>query len=140
MAKPGKSLVVVYYPKGLYGLLAGYHIRVSGNPQSPSIGRGEFATFDVAPGFVSVSSEPDALVKGGMAVAGTMLSSIAGPGAGLVTTGSTTESERLLFQTQTDETHYLKIGVGAFRESIKEVPESVASKHLRDCHWLDTAE
>lgn len=144
-AKPGKSMVVVYFPKGVVGVLTGYHVRVGESNQSASIGRGEFSNFDVDPGHVSVSSEPDKLVKGAVTASSAILSAVSGPGLGIVSQGATDmltpsatdESTRMSLQVKEGKTHYLKIGVGAWRETIKEVPENLALKHLRNCHWLN---
>lgn len=134
--KPGKGLVLAYWTAGFVGAAAEFHVYANGQEVGHGLGRGAFLSYDANPGPLVLSTRGKLNVATAL---GTAITAV--PTAGITLAGTAAAvsitNKNPDVMVAAGQTHFVRLGSGAFSMKFKEVPREKGEEEIANCHWVN---
>jgi hypothetical protein len=120
--QPGRGLVLIYYKDGVGGHAARWRISANDQLLTDNFRRGCFYAYQAAPGtlVLATSVKPTHI-----------------PVAIVMQAAGAVPNHHKPIQVEANQTYWLPIKAGAFRERLEPVSKEEGERDIQDCHWLN---
>jgi hypothetical protein len=118
----GKGLALIYYDAGIYGAAAKWHIYANDQLLTDRFSRGSFYSFQANPGDLRLSTTHN-MTWVPVGVVDQALGTI--------------RKDQPTLRILPNQTYYITMGMGMWREKLFEVPKEKGEADIQDCHWIN---
>lgn len=116
-----KALVLIFWRGGMAGAATKWTVFANEKVLTDNMRRGAFYSYQANPGELRLATKM-----------GWNWASLAG--ANLV---AQIKKDQVAFQLAPNETYYMEMAFGTWREKIKQVSKEEGEKGIKDCHWIN---